>query len=397
MSARVKLNLSFRLLFCLALAWMIIGEGAARGQELPDYIKLISPRSNQPKTAPTQPKNPGQIASQNVLALDKGMMGLYAKALKQFQANILSEVPVIIARFTGAGGELTLFRPGQPPLTAPAPPIAYQYAKSCGHSAMAIYQLTMPFITDPSGGEWRKPMTGYRTQIQAALGTLDSLEVTDEQRALLRDILENNINFMNQCLKNSTFTLKDLEAFAGRFKPMAEKAIWMAADAQVSHWMSVLDEWKKLLGDDWDKLHAATNTIYVTRQNNIFFSILVQYMGKEAIHKRLLLFETTDFVTTREQMLSLLTRIIADRTLGKVYFGDYYLMDYELLGSGARRAIIEQCEQRGMTPILPPMSPFNSTEWPWRTNPKSGTGPATLEQTGMTNAPVRIRQRKQDN
>jgi hypothetical protein len=39
----------------------------------------------------------------------------------------------------------------------------------------------------------------------------------------------------------------------------------------------VLDERKKLLGKDWDRLYAATNTLYVTRQNNILFTILAQY------------------------------------------------------------------------------------------------------------------------
>lgn len=66
-------------------------------------------------------------------------------------------------------------------------------------------------------------------------------------------------------------------------------------------------------------------------------------------------------------------------------------MDVELLSSGGREAIavesgrrarasggvyttmpsrdhiVSEARQRGITPILPPLAPFHSNEWPWRT------------------------------
>ena len=345
-----------------------------RSDELPEYLRLVT-------AAKAKPADPKQAGSKNVLALSKAMMPIYSAGLVQFQQHVREKRPVIIALFTGAGGEMTLYRPGKEPITADTPPLTYQYAKSCGHSAMAMYPLTVPYLNSPEDKSWMGPMQGFLAQNQKALASLKDIELSDEDRATLAAILEGNIGFMQTSLKNQQVSLEELQAFTKRFKPIADKAIWIAADTQVSHWMKVLDDWKKLVGDDWDELLAATNTIYVTRQNNILFSILVQYMGQEAIHRRLMLFETTGFETTKEDMLSLLTRIVADRSMGQLYFGDYYLMDYELLGSGARRAIEEQCAQRGMKPILPSLSPFNSTQWPWRTDPNSGTGPATIEQT----------------
>ena len=341
---------------------------------LPAYLHTISP-ANQSVASPQM------VAQDNVLALNKAMMSIYDGALQKFKANLLSERPILLARFTGTGGQMILYRPGQEPITAPPPPIEYQLAKSCGHSAMAMYELTAPYLSDPSDKSWQAPMRAFLIRNKSALNTLNDLKIDAEKLATLEAILTNNVSFMEACLKYDTFTYEDLERFAHHFKPLAAKVIWIAAEAQVSHWMTVLDEWKTLLGDDWDKLYAVANTIYVTRQNDILFSILVQYMGKDAIHKRLLLLESSTFITTKETLLDLLTRIVADRALGQVYFGDYYLMDYELLGSGARRAIQEQCKKRKMTPILPPLVPFNSTEWPWRIDPKSGSGPATLEQT----------------
>jgi hypothetical protein len=67
--------------------------------------------------------------------------------------------------------------------------------------------------------------------------------------------------------------------------------------------MNVIGEWKTMLGSDWDKTYAASNTIYVARQNNILFSVLAQYFGPEAINDRLMLIETISFTTTPDEML----------------------------------------------------------------------------------------------
>ncbi len=55
-------------------------------------------------------------------------------------------------------------------------------------------------------------------------------------------------------------------------------------------------------------------------------------------------------------------------------------MDFELLGGSARKAIEAEAAKRGLKAILPPLVPYNSHEWPWKIDPKSGTGPATMEE-----------------
>ena len=116
--------------------------------------------------------------------------------------------------------------------------------------------------------------------------------------------------------------------------------------------MSVLAEWKKQLGPDWDKTYAASNTIYVARQNNILFSVLAQFFGPEAINSRLMLIETISFTTTPEDMLESLTRIIGDRTVGGLFFGNTSVMDFELMGGNGREAIVTEASKQGMKPVF---------------------------------------------
>src|SRR5262249_7773489 len=184
-----------------------------------------------------------------------------------------------------------------------------ELAKSVSHSPMAIYQIVSPFLKDPTAdGSWKGPMRTFRAQNQTALDGIDALDLSKEGKDALPGILKRNIAFMDRCLEKGTYSFTELEEFSRGQKPFLEVSTWISGNAQVTHWMKVLDDWKKMLGKDWDKLYAATNTLYVTRQNNILFTVLVQYMGKGAINERLLLLETPEFTTTPEKMLDALPR-----------------------------------------------------------------------------------------
>ena len=115
-----------------------------------------------------------------------------------------------------------------------------------------------------------------------------------------------------------------------------------------------------MLGADWDKTYAASNTIYVARQNNVLFSVWRSSSARS--HQRPPDADRDDsFTTTPDDMLDSLTRIIADRSVGAMFFGNYHLMDYELMGGDARTAIIAEDTKREMTPFLPPAVPFGSS------------------------------------
>jgi hypothetical protein len=177
-------------------------------------------------------------------------------------------------------------------------------------------------------------------------------------------------------LAKGTVSFAALQAFAKKQGPYLKRDIAWAAETQVAHWMNVIGEWKTMLGSDWDKTYAASNTIFVARQNNVLFSVLAQFFGPDAINDRLLLIETISFTTTPEDMMEALTRVIADRSVGALFFGNYRLMDYELMGGNARTAIIAESEKRGMKAFLPPAVPFGSKQWPTLITP--GPGPTSL-------------------
>jgi hypothetical protein len=366
---------AFRRAIGVAIVGLALGQATAVGAaDVPAFMKEVVVETGK---APT----PAQTAFDEVYALDEGMFTIYETQLAKYKRHIRERVPLILGLFSGKGGQFILYRPGQEPIEAPSPPAIYRLAKSVGHSAMATYQLVAPTVSDPASDKsWIGPMKAYRGRIQAALDSLDALDIQPSERDLLRGVLTRIAAFHDNCLKTGTYTYAEVESYARGLKPQLAQLIGVASSVQVAHWFKVLEGWKQMLGPDWDRTYAVSNALYVARQNNILFSVLAQFMGEKAINDRLLLVETTDFTTTPATMIDVFARIISDRALGQLFFGDYRLMDAELLGGGGRKAIEAEMAKRNMKAILPPMAPYNSTQWPWRTDVKSGTGPATMEE-----------------
>jgi hypothetical protein len=340
---------------------------AANAQDLPSFMAPIAGRTQ---------STPAETATQNVLALNTGMFELYGDAARVFKRNILSKHPVILGLFSGAGGRFILYRPGMAPLEAPSVPVVYQLLKSIGHSTMALTQVVGPYLDNPADQSWRGAMLAYRSRMKSALDGLNLTPMPADWRDNNRIILENNLAFMDDCVAKGAISFAALEAFSKKQGPYLKKDIAWAAQTQVAHWMTVIGEWKTMLGADWDKTYAASNTIYVARQNNILFSVLAQFFGPEAVNNRLMLIETISFTTSPDEMLDSLTRIIGDRSVGSLFFGNYHLMDYELMGGDARAAIIAESEKRGVKAFLPPAVPFGSHQWPTLITP--GSGPTSL-------------------
>jgi hypothetical protein len=356
------------LLYATLTSIVSAGFGSiATAQELPSYMAPISGRTA---------SSPVETATKNVLALNTAMFELYDNAARIFERNILSKHPVILALFSGAGGRFILHRPGVPPFEAPSVPIVYQLLKSVDHSTMALAQVVGPYLDNPADQSWRAPMLAYRARMQSALDSLDQAPMPADWRENDRAILRSNLAFMDDCLAKGTVSFAALQAFTKMQAPRLKLDIEWAAQTQVAHWMKVLADWKAMLGGDWEKTYAASNTIYGTRQNNVLFSVLAQFFGPEAINDRLILIETLSFTTSPDDMMHALTRIIADRSDGALFFGSYHMMDYELMGGDARVAIAAESAKLGLKPVLPPVVPFDSRQWPMRITP--GPGPASL-------------------
>jgi hypothetical protein len=220
---------------CAALASIALAglTTAATAQELPSYMSPIAGRTA---------SSPAETATQDVLALNRGMFELYDDAARIFKQNILSKHPVILGLFSGAGGRFILYRPGQAPLDAPSVPIVYQLLKSVGHSTMALTQVVGPYLDNAPNQAWRGPLLAYRSRMKSALDGLDQTPMQADWRDTNRTILANNIAFMDDCAAKGVISFAALQEFSKKQGPHLKKIIAWAAQTQVGHWMGVIGD-----------------------------------------------------------------------------------------------------------------------------------------------------------
>lgn len=316
------------------------------------------------------PLGPRALAERNLLALDGAMQSIYAQAMQSYRATLRATHPILLGLFDEGGGTLMVYPPGAEPVTVPRPPLVYQLVKSVAHSAMASFQLTAPWLREPDPAAWRGPLAAYRDLIAAALPGLQALDLAADDRVAMAAILEHNQAFLETALITGELRYDVLERFARGQTHLIARAIEIAAQAQVHHWTGALADWRRRLGADWQRSYAATNTLYMTRTRNTLFELLAQEMGADAIDERLFLFETLAYTTVPDAMLEMLTRVVADRALGQVFFGDYYRMDVELVAGAVEDAIRAEAKAAGRQPLLPGLAPFHTHAWPWTTGPE---------------------------
>src|SRR6266540_4841937 len=202
-------------------------SSTVEAQDLPSYMAPIAGRTV---------SSPAETATQNVLALNRGMFELYDDAARIFKQNILSKHPVILGLFSGAGGRFILYRPGQAPLDAPSVPIVYQLLKSIGHSTMALTQVVGPYLDNAANQDWRGPLLAYRSRMKSALDGLDQTPMQADWRDTNRTILANNIAFMDDCAAKGVISFAALQEYSKKQGPHLKKIIAWAAQTQVAHW-----------------------------------------------------------------------------------------------------------------------------------------------------------------
>ena len=79
---------------------------------------------------------------------------------------------------------------------------------------MALAEVVVPYLNSPNDSTWRGSLAAYRSRMQSALDGLDAAPMRDDWRPNSRGILQNNIAFMDECLKTNAISAEALQAFA---------------------------------------------------------------------------------------------------------------------------------------------------------------------------------------
>jgi hypothetical protein len=316
--------------------------------------------------------------AKNILELNTTAFDNYRPARAKFETELLKTTPIIVSNELGP---MTLYRPGKAPLMAPPPPLEFQLTHSIAHTILTVYLISSPYLnTSQINKTWVPKFQQFQKQIKDAMSSVDNLKLKDDDRLAYLSLLTKVNSYLSLCLKRQYIAMTDFNSFMLQSRVDLAKLIKIGDTYLLVPYMQIVSQWKKILGSDWDKTYAIVTAGYQFRQNSMMFSILAEFMGKNAINHRLFLFGTTsDDSPKYSELIDNLSRILIDRQIGQAALGDYYLMDSGLIYDAGMKVISENLKQYNLPNILPDFEPFNSTDWPWRHNPNSGSGPATID------------------
>ena len=339
---------------------------------------------------------------ESILELNTLSFQVYDESLRKLRDELLASHTIILAMFNGKGGQFIIYKPDDPsnPLYLERVPVEYEMSKSVAHTLVIIYQII--YLGDMNHAK------NYLQTCKKSLQTIEtlSLQDTDETepsylefgtRGKLHDlyqhVLEHSIKFLQWYIDiydgnygfmfNFEIWNQFEENYAANIQSELVELVSVAAEVQSRHWINTLHKLEKdgIINFKSRNTLGVTNTVYVIRQNNILFTILAQFMGKNAINSRLLLFETTQFESTPNDMLILLASVLNDRQMGYLTFNhNKMLMDSELMGTHAMLHIKTVMDQLNLTSIVPNLANFDSNDWPWKTKNEEGHGPQALYQ-----------------
>ena len=94
---------------------------------------------------------------------------------------------------------------------------------------MALGEVVVPYLDSPNDFAWRSSLAASRDRMQFALDGLDTSPMREDRRPNNRDILQNNIAFMDECLKTNAISVDALQGFAKKQSPPnlnLSQALW---------------------------------------------------------------------------------------------------------------------------------------------------------------------------
>ncbi len=272
------------------------------------------------------------VASERLYELDRIMQRNYDIARDAHTARMS---PTIHAQFDEKGGTYHLRWKGRTRSVQPVPDL-YQKLKSVSHTTVGLFVILAPRIDHPEDTTWVGPLTEWRDHLALALGGLDRTGMPEESAGRCRNILEQGIGFCDRALERRSFTVEEYAEYGRRVVEDVTANVGQAAGIQVDATVALAEEWREMLGDEWEQTFVIVTTAWAMRRENVHLQVWEHVMGTDQLNWRLILAEGFNDTATAWDTLG---QIDMDRTVAELVFADRYRLEVELMGDDAAAAV----------------------------------------------------------
>ena len=265
---------------------------------------------------------------------------------------------------SGVGSTLTLYRKdGSVTQVSPALSSLYEVYKSCSHIFMGLSIEIGPYLenasyTSDSGmiedAPWRSSLTKFVHQVrvfrqslinaakvEASLVDDSNLTIQEEKkedeaissdvsnngglpplemRECMNEMLSSVINYCEDCLSTGVLDTSKWEQLNQENFPCIKQCMTAATKAQAEACVRQLISWRDMLGpSEWRELYCVIPTVWAVGAENPRKTMMRQLMDKDRIDTHII---TSEYPRNHAEARTLLGRVVADRAIGRLVFGD---------------------------------------------------------------------------
>ena len=272
---------------------------------------------------------------------------------------------------SGVGSTLTLYRKdGSVTQVSPALSSLYEVYKSCSHIFMGLSIEIGPYIDNASysskdemidtsysaeDAPWKSSLTKFVQQVRvfrqslinakkvetSLVDDMNNLAIQEEKkedevnssvisnngglppqemRECMNEMLTSVIDYCEGCLSTGVLDTSKWEQLNQENFPCIKQCMKTATKAQADACVRQLINWRDILGPiEWRELYVVIPTVWAVGAENPRKTMMRQLMNKDRIDTHII---TSEYPRNHAEARTLLGRVVADRAIGRLVFGD---------------------------------------------------------------------------
>jgi hypothetical protein len=276
--------------------------------------------------------------------LDKAFRDAYSLATRQTLAELRTQVPVLVNRF----GQIALYRPGvdQPEIFSMDMAL-YLEARSIAHTPVALVARLAPFGLGPLDSMRLDWLTAFETLLVNAADELTGrTDIPNGLKTAQRDMLATVRRFAQRIRQHGEIDQATLDEIGLNVRAGIRANLEAAAASQLEQFRAQILKWKSTYPTlAWNRAVVVMIGIHQARSNYLqwqFFDwMLYDQPGKQ---ERVVFAETLAPPPPIEKdattdAITLLSKVMLDKTLATSIFGDALALQSDVLGGVAEDII----------------------------------------------------------
>jgi hypothetical protein len=276
--------------------------------------------------------------------LDRAFTEAYRLGAARTLANLRAAVPVLVNRFE----QIALYRPGvEAPELFSMDASLYLEASAVAHTAAALGARLAPFGLGALDDERRAWLARYQSLLSAAEAEVAGRgDLPEELRAVQRGMLGDVRRFAQRAHQQGAIDQGLLDEMGATVRAAVRKNLEYAAASQLGQFRAQVARWQAAYPSlAWDRAAVVIVGVHQARDGNLqrqFFDWLLR--DEPGRQDRVVFAETLAPPAPLDQApateaLTLLSKVMLDKDLAKVVFGDPLALQSDVLAQAAEAII----------------------------------------------------------